>query len=168
MSPALIAQDCPRCCRSSPLEMSERDDFDQENVRRNQYLAIRLPLPFFVTAKPQQKTCKPGASKPPHTQVIERHRDNHPFRNKSSASHRPRPPLSETRRSPQPVDVRYEGRNGLSRTAAPLLSLCRFSDAGMRRLSTRCGGRRPKSANARSRCAPARCAGARAERPAAR
>jgi hypothetical protein len=29
--------------------------------------------------------------------------------------------------------------------------LCRFSDAGMRRLSTRCGGRRPKSANARSR-----------------
>jgi hypothetical protein len=31
------------------------------------------------------------------------------------------------------------------------LLLCRFSDAGMRRLSTRCGGRRPKSANARSR-----------------
>ena len=29
--------------------------------------------------------------------------------------------------------------------------MCRFSDAGMRRLSTRCGGRRPKSANARSR-----------------
>ena len=32
-----------------------------------------------------------------------------------------------------------------------LLLLCRFSDAGMTRLSTRCGGRRPKSANARSR-----------------
>jgi hypothetical protein len=31
------------------------------------------------------------------------------------------------------------------------LLLCRFSDAGMRTLSTRCGGRRPKSANARSR-----------------
>jgi hypothetical protein len=29
--------------------------------------------------------------------------------------------------------------------------LCRFSDAGMTRLSTRCGDRRPKSANARSR-----------------
>jgi hypothetical protein len=29
--------------------------------------------------------------------------------------------------------------------------VCRFSDAGMTRLSTRCGGRRPKSANARSR-----------------
>src|SRR5258706_10415139 len=29
--------------------------------------------------------------------------------------------------------------------------LCRFSDAGMTRLSTRCGGRRPKSAKARSR-----------------
>jgi len=32
-----------------------------------------------------------------------------------------------------------------------LPSLCRFSDAGMTRLSTRCGGRRPKSAKARSR-----------------
>src|SRR6266478_267837 len=31
------------------------------------------------------------------------------------------------------------------------LLLCRFSDAGMTRLSTRCGGRRPKSAKARSR-----------------
>ena len=30
-------------------------------------------------------------------------------------------------------------------------ALCRFSDAGMTRLSTRCGGRRPKSAKARSR-----------------
>jgi hypothetical protein len=29
--------------------------------------------------------------------------------------------------------------------------MCRFSDAGTTRLSTRCGGRRPKSANARSR-----------------
>jgi hypothetical protein len=29
--------------------------------------------------------------------------------------------------------------------------LCRFSDAGMTRLSTRCGGRRPKSAKARNR-----------------
>src|SRR6267142_2356962 len=29
--------------------------------------------------------------------------------------------------------------------------LCRFSDAGMTRLSTHCGGRRPKSAKARSR-----------------
>jgi hypothetical protein len=33
----------------------------------------------------------------------------------------------------------------------PVPLLCRFSDAGMRRLSTRCGGRRPKSAKARSR-----------------
>src|SRR5258707_12247437 len=33
----------------------------------------------------------------------------------------------------------------------PRLVLCRFSDAGMTRLSTRCGGRRPKSAKARSR-----------------
>jgi hypothetical protein len=32
-----------------------------------------------------------------------------------------------------------------------LLLLCRFSDAGMTRLSTRCGGRRPKSAKARNR-----------------
>src|SRR5882757_9533048 len=31
------------------------------------------------------------------------------------------------------------------------LLLFRFSDAGMTRLSTRCGGRRPKSAKARSR-----------------
>src|SRR6266404_7369360 len=31
------------------------------------------------------------------------------------------------------------------------LKMCRFSDAGMKRLSTRCGGRRPKSAKARSR-----------------
>src|SRR3977135_3213577 len=29
--------------------------------------------------------------------------------------------------------------------------MCRFSDAGMTRLSTHCGGRRPKSAKARSR-----------------
>jgi hypothetical protein len=29
--------------------------------------------------------------------------------------------------------------------------MCRFSDAGMTRLSTRCGGRRPKSAKARKR-----------------
>src|SRR5258705_9162895 len=29
--------------------------------------------------------------------------------------------------------------------------LCRFSDAGMTRLSTHCGGRRPKSAKARNR-----------------
>jgi hypothetical protein len=29
--------------------------------------------------------------------------------------------------------------------------MCRFSDAGMTRLSTSCGGRRPKSAKARSR-----------------
>ena len=29
--------------------------------------------------------------------------------------------------------------------------VCRFSDAGMTKLSTRGGGRRPKSANARSR-----------------
>jgi len=29
--------------------------------------------------------------------------------------------------------------------------MCRFSDAGMTRLSTRCGGRRPKSAKARNR-----------------
>jgi hypothetical protein len=34
---------------------------------------------------------------------------------------------------------------------AALPKLCRFSDAGMTRLSTRCGDRRPKSANARSR-----------------
>src|SRR5882672_8345948 len=34
-------------------------------------------------------------------------------------------------------------------SSGPLL--CRFSDAGMTRLSTRCGGRRPKSAKARSR-----------------
>ena len=33
--------------------------------------------------------------------------------------------------------------------ACPLL--CRFSDAGMTMLSTRCGGRRPKSAKARNR-----------------
>ena len=31
------------------------------------------------------------------------------------------------------------------------LFLCRFSDAGMTMLSTRCGGRRPKSAKARNR-----------------
>src|SRR3984893_19353308 len=31
------------------------------------------------------------------------------------------------------------------------LLMCRFSDAGMTRLSTRCGGRRPKSAKARNR-----------------
>ena len=31
------------------------------------------------------------------------------------------------------------------------LFLCRFSDAGMTRLSTHCGGRRPKSAKARNR-----------------
>jgi hypothetical protein len=29
--------------------------------------------------------------------------------------------------------------------------VCRFSDAGMTMLSTRCGGRRPKSAKARNR-----------------
>jgi hypothetical protein len=29
--------------------------------------------------------------------------------------------------------------------------MCRFSDAGMTRLSTRCGGRRPKGAKARNR-----------------
>jgi hypothetical protein len=38
---------------------------------------------------------------------------------------------------------------GLLVSQFPLL--CRFSDAGMTRLSTRCGDRRPKSANARSR-----------------
>ncbi len=32
-----------------------------------------------------------------------------------------------------------------------IVLLCRFSDAGMTRLSTRCGGRRPKSAKARNR-----------------
>src|SRR5216684_281938 len=32
-----------------------------------------------------------------------------------------------------------------------LPELCRFSDAGMTMLSTRCGGRRPKSAKARNR-----------------
>ena len=42
-------------------------------------------------------------------------------------------------------------RNGRGDAVAACLLLCRFSDAGMRRLSTRCGGRRPKSANARSR-----------------
>jgi hypothetical protein len=31
------------------------------------------------------------------------------------------------------------------------LLLCRFSDAGMTRLSTQCGDRRPKSAKARNR-----------------
>jgi hypothetical protein len=31
------------------------------------------------------------------------------------------------------------------------LFLCRFSDAGMTRLSTHCGDRRPKSAKARNR-----------------
>ena len=36
-------------------------------------------------------------------------------------------------------------------SVATLSLLCRFSDAGMRRLSTRCGGRRPKSAKARNR-----------------
>src|SRR6267142_2654824 len=36
-------------------------------------------------------------------------------------------------------------------TASSLPLMCRFSDAGMTRLSTRCGGRRPKSAKARSR-----------------
>jgi hypothetical protein len=34
-------------------------------------------------------------------------------------------------------------------TSLPVM--CRFSDAGMTRLSTCCGGRRPKSAKARSR-----------------
>src|ERR1700674_4457878 len=38
-----------------------------------------------------------------------------------------------------------------SRSAAECLFMCRFSDAGMTRLSTRCGGRRPKSAKARNR-----------------
>src|SRR6267378_1081623 len=38
-----------------------------------------------------------------------------------------------------------------SRSAPACPPLCRFSDAGMTRLSTRCGGRRPKSAKARSR-----------------
>jgi hypothetical protein len=32
-----------------------------------------------------------------------------------------------------------------------ILPMCRFSDAGMTMLSTRCGGRRPKSAKARNR-----------------
>jgi len=36
-------------------------------------------------------------------------------------------------------------------TVSSLLLLCRFSDAGMRRRSTRSGGRRPKSAKARNR-----------------
>ena len=39
-----------------------------------------------------------------------------------------------------------------------LLLLCRFSDAGMRRLSTRCGGRRPKSGGTVKPFLPCFCA----------
>ena len=42
-------------------------------------------------------------------------------------------------------------RNGPERSAYRCRLLCRFSDAGMTMLSTRCGGRRPKSAKARNR-----------------
>ena len=42
-------------------------------------------------------------------------------------------------------------QSGTGPEAGRLLLMCRFSDAGMTRLSTRYGGRRPKSAKARSR-----------------
>ncbi len=44
-----------------------------------------------------------------------------------------------------------KGRSGHRSRAAKCPPLCRVSDAGMTRLSTRCGGRRPKSAKARNR-----------------
>src|SRR3981081_261853 len=46
--------------------------------------------------------------------------------------------------------VSYTRPHDVQREKGRLL-LCRFSDAGMTRLSTRCGGRRPKSAKARNR-----------------
>jgi hypothetical protein len=42
-------------------------------------------------------------------------------------------------------------RGGCLRASAELPLLCRFLDAGMTGRSMRCGGRRPKSAKARSR-----------------
>ena len=49
------------------------------------------------------------------------------------------------------LEVHQDGRSSEHRVLMPLPLLCRFSDAGMTRLSTRCGGRRPKSAKARNR-----------------
>ena len=48
------------------------------------------------------------------------------------------------------LEVHQDGRRSEHRVLMPLPLLCRFSDAGMTRLSTRCGGRRPKSAKARN------------------
>ena len=43
------------------------------------------------------------------------------------------------------------GRTDVEVNEAACLFMCRFSDAGMTRLSTHCGDRRPKSAKARNR-----------------
>src|SRR5712671_1692150 len=48
------------------------------------------------------------------------------------------------------LEVHQDGRRSEHRVLMPLPLLCRFSDAGMTRLSTRCGSRRPKSAKARN------------------
>jgi hypothetical protein len=60
-------------------------------------------------------------------------------------------PWHETDHRCRSGDVRCSGKTGSGVSGPSGQLLCRFSDAGMRRLSTRCGGRRPKSANARSR-----------------
>ena len=62
-------------------------------------------------------------------------------------------PLSQ-RNTPQAVeDFCFCALAPLRHAGGPRLCLlvCRFSDAGMTRLSTRCGGPRPKSAKARNR-----------------
>ena len=64
-------------------------------------------------------------------------------------------PNGELRPTGKQTDHEDLSTSGLP--ATPLLLrcmspfMCRFSDAGMTRLSTRCGGRRPKSAKARNR-----------------
>jgi hypothetical protein len=56
-----------------------------------------------------------------------------------------------------PVLVLLCGGRAMKRASLPLLlrcmspDVCRFLDAGMTNRSTRCGGRRPKSAKARNR-----------------
>ena len=50
-------------------------------------------------------------------------------------------------------NVQLVGYSPVADVRLPLghIRSCRFSDAGMTMLSTRCGGRRPKSAKARNR-----------------
>src|ERR1700720_4743250 len=65
-----------------------------------------------------------------------------------------RRPASEKRQGTKSREVghrRCRGRYGDLAAVGDLSAMCRFSDAGMTRLSTRCGGRRPKSAKARNR-----------------